>query len=252
MSEIKVPKLIVRNEFGLIEGVEYKFNEEGKVDWKQMTPAKFLYVNNDPKNKERIEKKYNKPYGEIDIVKDNVADSDLILMLGGIKALLQIRGYNFVDYNVVESSPSYASVSCRIEFIPNFESEGRSIIYSDNACATPDNTYSFAQNYLVEMATNRAFCRTIRSFLNVNIVSREELGKTVDEPQPTQQINNTKMVDQLQQKLDESHITFDQLKAKLISEKFPDSEKLTKLSELPKDKIFELIERLIKMKEKTK
>jgi len=244
MSEIKTIK---RNEHGLVDGLEYKFNEDGRVDWKRMIPSKFLYVNNDPKNRERIEKKYGKAYSEIDPITDNVADTDLIIMLAGINYILAFRGFNKVIYTIKESSPSYASVNCLIGFSANFETENQYIEYSENACATPDNTTNFARNYLVEMATNRAFCRAVRRFLNINIVSKEELGLQTEEAPQVSAPLNEQMVEKLQKMLTKSNITFDQLKIKLVNEKYEGAEKITKLSDLPKDKIFELIERIKKV-----
>jgi hypothetical protein len=244
MSTIKTIK---RDANGLIQGSDYKFTDEGRVDWKQMIPLKFLYVNNDPKNREKIEKKYGKAYSEINPIIDNVADTDLIIMLAGINYILAFRGFNKVIYTIKESSPSYASVNCMIGFSPNFETENQYIEYSENACATPENTTNFARNYLVEMATNRAFCRAVRRFLNINIVSKEELGLLAEEPSPVSAPLNEQMVDKLQKMLAKSNITFDQLKIKLINEKFEGAEKITKLSDLPKDKIFELIERIKKV-----
>ncbi len=34
-----------RNEFGLLEGVEYKFNEDGSVNWRAMIKPEHLYPN---------------------------------------------------------------------------------------------------------------------------------------------------------------------------------------------------------------
>ena len=42
-------------------------------------------------------------------------------------------------------------------------------------------------------------------------------------------------------------VTFEQIKKKLIKEKYEDAEKLTSVSDLPKFKMFELVERLKKV-----
>jgi len=34
-----------RNEAGLLEGVDYKFNDDGSVDWRSMIDPKHLYPN---------------------------------------------------------------------------------------------------------------------------------------------------------------------------------------------------------------
>lgn len=172
-------KNLDRNNNGLIEGIEYVFNEKGMISWKDMVSPEFLYVNPDIKRRKKIEEKYNKQYSEIHPIDDKVEDQDLIIMLGGLKELLKIRGYKNVKYNVVHASLDYAAVSCVIDFIGNYETEGKDISFSENACAHQGNTTNFAQNYLLEIATNRALARCIRNFLNINIVSKEELGAMI-------------------------------------------------------------------------
>ena len=97
MSEFKLKKLEI-DENGLIKNLKYHFTEEGLVDWKSMIPVKYLYINNDIKNRARIEKKYNKNYNQIDIINDKVEDSDLVQLLAGVKFLLKIRRYLDIKY----------------------------------------------------------------------------------------------------------------------------------------------------------
>ena len=40
-------KIFKRNEFGLIEGIEYQFNEDGSVNWRAMIKPEHLYPNKD-------------------------------------------------------------------------------------------------------------------------------------------------------------------------------------------------------------
>ena len=174
MSEFKLKKLEI-DENGLIKNLKYHFTEEGLVDWKSMIPVKYLYINNDIKNRARIEKKYNKNYNQIDIINDKVEDSDLVQLLAGVKFLLKIRRYLDIKYTIKEANENYAAVNCRIVYAPNFESQNQPIAFEDNACAHGNNTNGFGQQYLLEMATNRALCRCVRSFLSINIVSKEEL-----------------------------------------------------------------------------
>ncbi len=238
-----------RNTDGLIEGIDYKFNEDGLVDWKALVPAKFLYVNNDSKNKERIEKKYNKLISEIDPVTDKVEDADLIVALGGLKHILKLRGYDNVSVFVSKAQEDYAAVNCSIDFIPNYETEGRCVSYSDNACAHFNNTKAFGKEYLVETATNRAFARCIRNFLGINIVSKEELGGGNIEAEMAP-ISNTQQVEKLQKEMEDRGVTWEQLKTKLNEpkekEKYPnfDVTKCKSEVDLPKEVIFDLITRM--------
>ena len=36
---------IERDENGLVKNLEYKFTEDGAIDWRAMVPLKYLYVN---------------------------------------------------------------------------------------------------------------------------------------------------------------------------------------------------------------
>ena len=245
-------KPVKRNQFGLIEGINYKFNNEGLVDWKAMIPSQFLYVNNDPKRKAKIEKKYGKPIEEIDPINDKVEESDLVQLLGATKYLLRLRGYREVNYSIKESSDTFASVTCSIKFTPNFESEGNSQIYSENACAHPNNTNFLTKQYLLEMATNRALCRCVRNYLGINIVSKEELGAAIEEENIQTNASSFKdtnnqdalLLDIMEKKriLFDPHI-IDKLKKE---EKYKPEYKCVK--DLPSDIKFELLTRIKQFK----
>ncbi len=248
-----VPQLkqIKRNEMGLIEGVEYKFTEEGMVDWRAMIPEKFLYVNNDTKRKDKIEKKYKKPFDQIDIIKDKVEDVDLVQLLGAAKYLLKLRGFTEVISIPNECSEQYASVNCSIKFIPNFESEGQSQIYTENACAHQNNTNSFTRHYLVEMATNRALCRCVRSYLGISIVSKEELGASTEESsqQDTNSFANANRQDAiLIDIMDKKKVMFDPHIIEKLKKENKYKLEYKSVSDLPADIKFDLIDRLKQFK----
>lgn len=244
-----IPKIVIkRNEYGLLENIDYVFNEDNTINWKAMIPKEFLYVNPDFKRRERIEKEYKKPYDKIDPIADNVKDSDLVILLNGLRYILRLRGYNSIQLSPTKSQSDYASVNCHIEFIPNFETEGRPIEYEDNACAHYDNTNSFAKSYLLEMASNRALCRCIRAFLGIAIVSREELGATLDaQSEPSKpSITPQKQITMLEELMKAKNVKWDKIADKLKQEnKWDDS--FLSVKDLPKDIILNFIERLQKI-----
>ena len=255
MNELKEIK---RNNFGLIEGLEYKFTEDGAIDWKSMVDPKFIYVN--PSNKEKMAKKYKKPYEEIKPFEDKVEDIDLVIMLGGIKQIMRLRGFNSVKYQIKEANENYAAVNCIIKFIPNYESSMQEVEFSDNACASPSNTTGFGQRYLLEMATNRSLCRATRSFLGLNIVSKEELNTGIeDEPKSSAP---DKSINLLQDLMDKKHVNWahiantlkrDDEKSKLELKDgqtfIPKwNENYKSIQDLPKPVIFDLLDRLKKLK----
>src|SRR5690349_12782991 len=161
MSNIP-PKLIVRNEHGLIEGINYTFDENGMVDWRKMVNQKYLVP-----NKLKTQ--------ETDVSK--IPDSDLLITLAGLKELAFLRGYDSVFYNVFSSSVEYCCVHCSINWIKNFETGNNEVTFSSIADANINNTENFAKYYLSSIAENRAFSRCVRNFLRIHIISDEEINK---------------------------------------------------------------------------
>lgn len=224
-----------RNKYGLLE-IDYKFNEHGFIDWRGMVSPEFLYVNPDQKRRAKIESKYKKKYEEIDPISDNVEDVDLIIMLGGLKQILKMKGFTSVNYVIKESTESYASVTCSITFLPSYESNYQPLVYSENACATLNNTNSFAKNYLLEIASNRALARCIRSCCNINIVSREELGGNQQEDEKLLQSNSLQPHTILSNLLKDKNISFKEL----IKDE-SDKDKWKDINDIPKMAVFKLI-----------
>ncbi len=228
-------KKIDRNEDGLINGVDYLFTEDGLIDWRKMVKPEHLVPNKDRTS-------------ETDVTK--LKDYQLIILLGGIKELAQIRGFTDVKYEIVSPHHEYVAATCSISWIPNYETEGREVTFSAIGDASPRNTNSFASNFLGPIAENRAFVRCVRNFLKINIVGKEELGGADAPPTAT----NTSMAtsdtsmdprSMLQAVMNEKGVSFEKLKAKLGSEGF---DAVESLSDIPKLKTFELIERLKKVK----
>jgi len=232
MARKKIHKVssIERDENGLITrpAISYIFNEDGFVDWRKMVKTEFLVPNKDRTS-------------ETDVTK--LADYDLLILLGGIKELAQIRGYTDVKYNVVSPHPEYVVATCNISWIPNFETEGREMSFSAIGDASPNNTHNFAKFFLGPIAENRAFVRCVRNFLKINIVSKEEMGnsKIAEAPLET---NAASPVSTLQTVMREKGFSFDRIKNKLISEKFEGAETIESLNDIPKPKMLELIGRI--------
>lgn len=225
------PKLLKRNEFGLLEDppVPYVFNEDGYVNWRKMIRPEFLVP-----NKQRTQ--------ETDITK--LEDKDLLILLGGIKELAQIRGFTCVSYDVPEAGPNYVIASCYINWIGNYETSNADVSFQALADASPDNTQSFARNYLAAIAENRAFVRCVRNFLKINIVGQEEIGvKVIDEPVSDNPMSPATVLHNL---MKEKGISFEQIQKRLIKDKYEKAEEVTSINELSKPKIFELIERIKK------
>ena len=228
---VKPNNVYKRNRYGLIENtnINYIYNEDGSINWRAMVKPQYLVP-----NKQKTQ--------ETDVSK--LEDKDLLILLGGIKELAQIRGYSRVEYKVYAASENYYSTSCKITWIPNYETDNREIVFEALADASHFNTKSFAKYFLAAIAENRAFVRCVRNFLKINIVGQEELGdaKIVDDsPVET---NPTSPQALLEKVMIEKNITFDILKKKLIKENFENAENLESIKDISKNKIFELIERI--------
>lgn len=163
------PDLYKRDEHGLLENVDYIFNEDGSVNWRAMIKPEFLYPNRDWFNYR------NKPMPESS---EGLADNQLLIMLGGIKELARLRGFESVSFKTESISESYVVASCEIVWSANYESGKDKVVYQDVANATLDNTDSFASKFLETIACNRAFVRCVRNFLNIHIVGADEIDKS--------------------------------------------------------------------------
>jgi hypothetical protein len=240
MSETKlnnIPNILPkRNEFGLLESTNYVFKDDGLVNWRVMIPSEFL-VPNTSKTEEK----------DISKLKDN----ELIILLGGIRYLASLRGFNNINYIVNTNSPDYVCITCCISWQPNFETQNTIISYSAVAAASRENTNGFGQYYLAEIASNRAFCRAVRNFLDINIVSKEELNDKGEIAESSNNNNGQEGLDLLSSLMIEKRISFEKIKEKLIQEQVENAKTFESIKDLPKIKILDLIERLKKINIKT-
>lgn len=227
---VKVKEL-KRDDNGLLSDINYIFNEDGLVDWRKMVKTEYLVA-----NRQRAK---GSDVSELD-------DKDLLILLGGIKELAQIRGYKSLEYDVKSPSPDYVVATCKITWIPNFETEGNEVTFSAIGDASPHNTQSFAKFFLGPIAENRAFVRCVRNFLKINIVGQDEMGnvKVMDESEPDNPSDPRYL---LQRVMKEKGISFEQVKKKLVKENFEGADSFSGVEDIPKNKIFELIERLKKV-----
>lgn len=231
MSKVKTIK---RDSNGLLSAVDYVFNESGLIDWRKMIKSEFLVPNKDRTN-------------ETDVTK--LKDYQLIILLGGIKELAQIRGYTSITYDVVSPSADYVAATCKISWKPNYETEGEEVVFSAIGDASPNNTSGFGQAFLAACAENRAFVRCVRNFLRINIVAQEELSGSNKAISYGSKNNNDSSAKSdphslLSKVMKEKGIPFEALKKKLTDEDFEGASDLGDISGISKSKVFELIERI--------
>jgi hypothetical protein len=175
------PEKYKRNEHGLLESVDYVFNEDGSVNWRAMISADHLYP-----NKDWFE--YRKMPVPDSI--EGLDDSQLLIKLSGIKELARLRGFHSVTYDISESSDDRVVAQCMINWIENYESNG-SQVFTSIANATTNNTNGFAAKFLECIAENRAFVRCVRNFLNIHIVGADEIDSSKNKDKPIEQTSKT-------------------------------------------------------------
>jgi len=163
------PASFIRDENGLLKNVQYVFNDDGSVNWRAMIKDEHLFP-----NKSWFEaRKKDCPRSA-----EGLADHQLLIKLSGIKELAKLRGFTSCSYSIEKCELNHVSVQCHVDFISNYETDGRPVCFSDMANATLDNTSSFATKFLETIACNRAFVRAVRNFLNVHIVGDDEIDKS--------------------------------------------------------------------------
>tara|TARA_R110002051_G_scaffold317521_1_gene398798 strand:- start:147 stop:905 length:759 start_codon:yes stop_codon:yes gene_type:complete len=233
MDKVNKVKKVKRDANGLIAGssVNYAFNDDGLIDWRKMIKTEYLVSNRDRTS-------------ETDVTK--LKDNELIILLGGIKELAQIRGFTSVEYTVTTPSSDYVVATCRISWIPNYETENEPIVFSAIGDASFNNTKGFGKMFLAACAENRAFVRCVRNFLRINIVAQEELGnaKYIEE----ESSNNTDPHFLLERVMKEKGVSFERLQGKLLKEDYKNASSFSGVQDIPKNKVFELIERIKKVK----
>lgn len=163
------PSIYKRNEMGLIEGVEYKFNEDGSINWRAMIKPEHLYP-----NKDWFEMRKMQMPDSI----EGLGDHQLLIKLAGIKELARLRGFSTVNYTINTVSSSYATAVCEICWMPNYETNGDLQVFSSTANATTDNCSGFGVKFLEPIAENRSFVRAVRNYLNIHIVGDDEIDKS--------------------------------------------------------------------------
>ena len=178
---------LVRDADGLIEGVEYKFDDDGFINWRAMVSKDMVYPNREwfLKNDKPVPDESDPNWFK------GLDDNQLLIRLGGLKKLLRLRGFTSVGGYAENIREGYCHSAVTINFMPNFETNGEAIEYTEVANATEENTDGFGAKFLEAFAYNRAFARCIRNFLNINIVSSEELDRSNGKPKESNEGTST-------------------------------------------------------------
>ena len=180
------PDLYKRDQHGLLDCVDYVFNDDGSVNWRAMIKPEFLYPNKGW---------FDMRGQQVPSSTDGLRDNQLLIMLGGIKELAKLRGFSAVAFDVKNVEEGYVTARCDVEWIGNYESSNNNVCYEDYANASLENTDAFCEKFLETIACNRAFVRCVRNFLNIHIVGADEIDKsgnrsTSNETAPTSGVSS--------------------------------------------------------------
>lgn len=223
-----------RDEYGLLESVDFVFNEDNTINWRSMINKDYLVANRDSfKGKKDINIK------DMDV--SSLPDNQLLILLAGIKELAQIRGYTNVNYDVIHAQPDYVSVKCTIDWMSNYETFGEKVSFSALADAHLDNTKDFAKNFLMAIAENRAFIRAVRSFLKINIVGNDEMGKATHVDSQIESTVATQPISLLQKTMDEYGLNFTQIKERAVQKKMTGAEGWVSIKDIEPLSMFTII-----------
>jgi hypothetical protein len=237
---------------GLLDNVTYIYNDMGLIDWRKMIPDKYFYILKE--NIENVESKYCKKISDLKI--SEIEDKYLQITLSGLRYLATLRGFISVTPKVenVVYDPSYqiaasCTVTCNIKWIGNFETGMQPVEYGDVAGASMTSTDAFVKKYIETVAMNRAFCRAVRGFLNISVVSKDEVGpnvdvKEVEQKEPTSAGVNP--IDLLEKQLKERKWSFELFQRAIVKNhkdkiKNSDPEKWESLKDIPKNDIFTIL-----------
>ena len=244
-----IPKIFPkRNEYGLLD-LDYIFNEDGTINYKEML---FKHPEFIVPNKNNFEKRNEKVP---DSIKD-VKDKDLLVLLAGYKHIAHIRGFSSVEHYVFSSNQEFVSGKCSIIWIPNYEYENKSILFEETADASTQNTSGFGKIFLTTICGNRAFVRCVRNFLKIPILGSDEVSENNNPPEEQpDSVPVITPIDVLKNLLEEEKYSFDKLKEQMVK-KAPSEDEKTKvlsynsINDIPKPVIFDLIGKIKKRREK--
>ncbi len=149
---------------------------DGSVNWRACVKPEHLYVKKE--HEATVAKKLNKPFAEINVTE--VEDRYLVIRKAGIIELARLRGYESAPPEVKHVQRDYVVVQTHITWLP-FEGQPAKVTGGVGE-AHFENTTKMGANYLAASAENRAFSRAVRQFLEIDIVSSDELGAQEVEP----------------------------------------------------------------------
>jgi hypothetical protein len=203
---------------------EWPRKPDGSVNWRALVRPEHLYVKREfePKVAEMLGKKSTDIANLLpeDIAK--VPDRYLVIRKAGILELARLRGYSSAVPDVKHAARDYVVVQTLVSWLPF---EGQPVKTNGGVGeAHHENTSRLGAFYLAAMAENRAFARAVRQFLEIDIVSSDELGAGIEPEQnpsavqtATSNINDMLPTGALAKAAHEGGFSFEQIKKAALS-----------------------------------
>lgn len=206
VEKVEVVKESMRDERGLLKGIEYTFTDLGFVDWRKCVKPEYIVLNRVAMAKAGVDTKLLSAE-ETNKYLLEVPEDKTLIKLAGFRDLLRVRGFTRVDQKLISTNDG-VMCECSITFSPNFETDYKESTYTGVAGAAPSNVAPEFSQFLPAIASNRAFGRCVREFLGIETVMLEEMNpneevKVADAPN-----NPIKFV---KDKCNEKGISFDTL-----------------------------------------
>lgn len=208
----------------------YPRKPDGSINWRALVQPQHVYVKKGDEAKVATAlgvTPQDIKEGKYDTTR--VEDKRLVIRKAGLIELARIRGYTSALPEVKCSNRDYVVVQTHIHWAAF---DGQPPVSTGGVGeASPDNTSSFMRFYLAAAAENRAFSRAVRQFLNIDIVSADELGGNSVEPEVdsgSSMSTSWQPQDVLQKKVEEAKSSFEKMKAAAVAKFKHDTEQLAK------------------------
>lgn len=208
----------------------YPRKPDGSINWRALVQPQHVYVKKGDEAKVATAlgvTPQDIKEGKYDTTR--VDDKHLVIRKAGLIELARIRGYHTAAPEVKYASRDYVVIQTHIHW-KEFEDQDE-VVTGGVGEASPDNTSSFMRLYLAAAAENRAFSRAVRQFLNIDIVSADELGGNGVEPEVDSAPSVASSLTPqgvLQKTVEEAKSSFDKIKTASVAKFKHDTEQLAK------------------------
>jgi hypothetical protein len=234
---------VVRDEYGLLENVNYPFKEDNRIDWAKLIEPQYFVPN---------VRHFEDKGQPVPKSAKGLADNQKVVLLMGYKKLSILRGFSSLKYTPLGYSGEEVVVSCEIDWLPNLETGMLPITYSSigNASLRNVTDETFAK-FLGPLAENRAFIKCVRTFLSIPIYGFDEFAKKDEKKDETpnlpSNISPTSPHAVLIKRMQEKNLTFEQLKEQ-VKESITPKENWDSIENIPTADAINLISLIINLK----